>query len=215
MKKINKLIEPVALTQYRSQPTAIYDGPDFTTVKDDIRQKLLEEQGHLCAYCMARIKIGNMKVEHFAPQSLFPIQQLQYSNMLGCCKGNEGSPKPSHTCDTKKGNLILKYSPSISTHHIDSRVTYSGSGRILSRSEDFDSQLNTVLNLNQSRLKENRVAALEAVVADLGRKQGTRTKTEIQQYIAKYSSRDRNNKFHNYYGYILFDLQKRLKRAPQ
>lgn len=213
MKKINKLVEPQSLTRYRSQPGSEYDGQNFTPVKNDIRNQLLNEQGHLCAYCMTPIKFEKMKVEHFSSQDEFPDQQLQYTNMLGCCKGNEGSPEKNQTCDTRKGNSRLLYSPSNHAHNIESRFIFLSSGKIKSKEEDFDDQINKVLNLNYTRLKDNRVAALNAVLEDMSKKPGNRTKAEIYQYINKYSGRNSNNKFHPYFGFILYYLGKRYRVA--
>ena len=56
---IRKGSEPDSLIKYRKEKFAYYDGYEK---KDDIRKKLLEEQGYLCAYCMRRINIKNMKI---------------------------------------------------------------------------------------------------------------------------------------------------------
>lgn len=48
---IQKGEAPNSLIQYRKATNAYFDGCN----KDDIRDRLLEEQGHLCAYCMCRI----------------------------------------------------------------------------------------------------------------------------------------------------------------
>jgi hypothetical protein len=65
MRAIAKRAEPAELVRYRAVPGAVYDGGDFTLVKDAIRRALLAEQGHLCAYCMQRISAETMKVEHW------------------------------------------------------------------------------------------------------------------------------------------------------
>ncbi len=213
MKKINKKREPISLTQYKSQRGAKYDGQDFTPVKNDIRSQLLEEQGHLCAYCMMQIKSENMKVEHFFSQCEFPEKQLHYNNMLGCCKGNEGSPRHSQTCDTKKGNSRLLYSPSNKHHNIEKKLKFLRSGEIKGCEEEFNEQINKVLNLNYSRLKDNRKAALDAVLNDMSKRPGNRTKAEINKYIEKYNSRKRDNKFYPYYGFVLYFLYKKLRAA--
>lgn len=81
---IQKRQEPSSLTKYRKQKFAYYDGyPD----KDDIREQLLEEQGHLCAYCMRRIDKEHMKIEHWYPEDrLTDAERLEYRNMLGACE---------------------------------------------------------------------------------------------------------------------------------
>ncbi|TOH59280.1 TIGR02646 family protein [Vibrio parahaemolyticus] len=214
MKKINKLAEPKSLITYRQLPDARYDGPKFTPVKQDIRERLLKEQGHLCAYCMARIKINDMKVEHFSCRDKHPALQLTYSNLLGCCKGNEGQSRNQQTCDTRKGNNCLQYSPSILSHKIESRFSYTPRGKLFSSDLTFDQQINNVLNLNYTRLVDNRLAALDGALRELNRRPGTRTKAEIQRLINKYSAKDTQDRFKSYYGFVLSELVKRHRRAP-
>lgn len=130
MYQINKSKEPDSLTVYRAPPDAEYDGPNFTPVKDAIKTALLAEQGHVCAYCMQRIGKDKMKVEHWACQAEHPDEQLSYQNMLACCEGLEGQQGKFQTCDTKKGNQPLKYSPAQPQHQINDRVNYSSDGTI-------------------------------------------------------------------------------------
>ncbi|NBH33059.1 hypothetical protein D3Z58_05740 [Clostridiaceae bacterium] len=51
---IKKNAEPAKLLQYRHQPNGRFDDMD-ADVKEQLRESLLKEQGHLCAYCMRRI----------------------------------------------------------------------------------------------------------------------------------------------------------------
>ena len=81
---IQKGEAPNSLIQYRKATNAYFDGCN----KDDIRDRLLEEQGHLCADCMCRIYKDTMKIEHWYPENRLTDQEcLDYSNMLGCCPG--------------------------------------------------------------------------------------------------------------------------------
>ena len=83
MIKINKCIEPVELTKYKQQPNASYrdmhgapsgksnsDGTpiDVYTI---VLNRLIQEQGCICAYCMCRIPEKGKKatIEHIDPQS--------------------------------------------------------------------------------------------------------------------------------------------------
>lgn len=65
---INKNEEPKSLTEYRNQPGAVWDGENFTPIKDQIRLSLLREQRFLCCYCMSRIDEDTMKIEHWHSQ---------------------------------------------------------------------------------------------------------------------------------------------------
>lgn len=174
------------LTSYRAAGGE-YDGHNFTPVKDSIRLSLLQEQGHLCAYCMSRITIDNMKVEHWACQADNPIRQLDYSNLLGCCKGDEGERFVNQTCDSRKGNKSLKFNPSRLQDRINTIIVYSGQGRIYSTDKEFSVQVDTVLNLNKVRLVDNRLGVLQWVRSQLSCKTGKRrTKSEIRRLLGGY-----------------------------
>ena len=216
MRSIIKQIEPGELTEYRLKPDATYeDAPG--KVKDAIRAQLLSEQGHLCAYCMDRLHAGDMKIEHWQSQAKnkYPERQLDYKNMLACCKGGElkGSGMEGHTCDTRKGDLDLKYSPAVAAHKIESRIRFPGNGSIESDEPDFNKQLENVLNLNYARLVENRKAVLKNIQDILGQKTGRRTKTEIGNFINRFSTPNGKDELPPYTGVILYDLNKRHKRA--
>jgi len=166
MKQINKIAEPPSLVQHRAKQPAFYDGLTLQ-VKDELRQSLLSEQGHICCYCMKRIpekieKDGlvsyDMKVEHFQCQENHPLLQLTYSNLFGACTGNEGKPKKLQTCDTKKGNGKLNINLTSNAPNCETLFKYNPDGEISSidNNEQVNTQLNDVLNLNMQTLKDGR-----------------------------------------------------------
>jgi uncharacterized protein (TIGR02646 family) len=212
MRSIRKNQEPIELTRYRSQPDAHYDGPMFTPVKDKVRKRLLLDQGHLCAYCMQRIHEATMKVEHWHCRDLYPNEDLQYVNLLGCCPGNEGQERRNQTCDTRKGNRDLQYNPANPSHDIESHVRYHGDGRIEATDVVFDTEINNVLNLNYSRLVDNRKAVVDAVITKLGNRPGPRSTREINQVRNEWTRLDTNGKLPEYCGVALYLLDKRLRR---
>ena len=61
--------------EYRHQINARFDDMD-PDVKIQLRESLLKEQGHLCAYCMKRIiDAKDTKIEHFEART--PENELQ------------------------------------------------------------------------------------------------------------------------------------------
>ena len=84
MRYIEKREEPDSLTRYKQNANAYFDGYGQ---KDDIRKKLLQEQGCLCGYCMRRISdYSKVKIEHIVPQSRLKDNEreaLNYKSMLG------------------------------------------------------------------------------------------------------------------------------------
>jgi len=164
MRSITKGAEPPSLTQHRCTAHADYDN---YSDKDTLRQHLVAEQRGLCCYCMSRIQAdpAHMKIEHWHCQENYPLEQLNYGNLLGSCLGGEGQPRKKQTCDTRKGNQDLQWNPAAPAHHIETRVRYKLDGTIKSDDDSFDTQLNDVLNLNLQVLKNNRKGVLDAVLA--------------------------------------------------
>ncbi|MFS7385172.1 retron system putative HNH endonuclease [Rahnella inusitata] len=209
MREIKKRPEPRELTQYRSNG-GHYNGPNFTPVKNAIRESLLREQGYLCAYCMARITLENMKVEHWACQANNSQLQLTYSNLLGCCMGGEGEKLENQTCDSRKGNKILKFNPSRAQDRITTLIKYNGQGKIYSTDEEFSTQINTVLNLNKIRLVENRSHILKSLRSELESKGRTCTRSEIRRLFDRNMALNSSGHLKAYCGLIEYYLSPRL-----
>lgn len=123
---IQKKSEPKRFLEYRYQPNARFDDMD-SDVKVQLREALLKEQGHLCAYCMCRIQgTGDVKIEHLTART--PENELEYHNLLAVCRGGEGGVAAARSCDTKKENRPMFISP---LNKADmNRIYYSTNGEI-------------------------------------------------------------------------------------
>ena len=168
MRTIRKGSEPATLTQHRKQPHADYDN---YADKAALRQALVAEQRGLCCYCQSRIRgtPENMKIEHWQCQARHSGRQLDFGNLLGACLGGHGRPEREQHCDTRKGNDDLCFSVCDLAHPIERQIKFLGDGRIQSDDDAIDTELNRVLNLNQSRLVRNRKAVLDAFKQRLGK----------------------------------------------
>ena len=210
---IKKGKEPESLMKYRKEKFAYYDGYPY---KDDIREKLLEEQGHLCAYCMQRIDKEHMKIEHWYPEDkLTDVERLDYQNMLGVCIGHiDGTKEKDDICDTHKKNEIITVNPQdkITVNQIKYKTAtgeiYSDNPEIL---EDLDRTLN--LNCDKHLLKENRKAVLTSMIKELGKLQqkGIWSKKVLETMKSQYENTDLNGKKKEYAGIVLWYLEKKLK----
>ncbi len=165
MKQITKNQEPRSLVQHRAQRGSYGSLP--TKTKEELRDSLLTEQGHICCYCMKRIpqklnseeiekNFPSSKIEHVKCQIINSGQDLTYQNLLLACNGNHGSPKIMQTCDTHKGEMDLSFNPADTRRNIESLIRYSASGEIFSDDETIDNELNTILNLNTKDLRDIR-----------------------------------------------------------
>lgn len=181
--------------------------------KNDIKTILLEEQNYKCAYCMSKINLDNSTVEHYIPRngpngdiSL----SLDYRNLFAVCNTTRGLPKSEQTCDVSKGKRLLHIDPRIQAN-IDT-INYDRSGCIRSSYNsgvnNFDDDINQILNLNSVQLVMNRQNAYQTLLNRMSKKKDTTwKKTFIQKYIDELSKSDNKTP---YSGYLIFMLKKHL-----
>ncbi|HAV4493300.1 TPA: TIGR02646 family protein [Acinetobacter baumannii] len=205
--------EPSSLTSYRQQPDAKYDGPLFTPVKSDIREALVISQGYLCAYCMQRISNdrSTTKIEHWQCQHTYSQRQLDFTNMFAVC---QGTTQDQLHCDSSKGKQKITIDPASRSQLVESYIRYTNSGEIYVQDNDLlNNELNKILNLNHSRIKNNRQAVLKAVTTQLSKYRGTVSKSELQGLLSKWSSIDAENKKIPYSAVAIFYLKNKLLKA--
>ena len=224
MKKIYKTVEPQSLANYRSSintksledKNIFNDYPNKTksgcieNESFNLRKQLLDEQGHLCCYCMSRINCKNSKVEHFKSQKNYRDLQLDYQNLFLSCKGGEGSTFSNQFCDTKKGESELNYINLLS--NIENNILYEKKGakeiRICSSDENINKEIDEVLNLNCSILSKNRREQYDYIIRKL--KQENFTTSSIKKIIEYYKIKH-NDKFEPFNQMIIFFLNKKLQ----
>jgi uncharacterized protein (TIGR02646 family) len=193
MRSINKGLEPNSLTQHRCSCSQHSNFENYSE-KKELRKALISEQQGLCCYCMGRISASSnsMKIEHWHCQANHPDEQLDYRNLLGACRGGEGQPMNKQHCDTKKGNLELKWNPADPQHTIEAHIAYGMDGTISSGDSDFNRQIDEVLNLNLDIFKNRRKGVLDGVLKWWKLKKqklhAPVPKKQIQNQIDKYNS---------------------------
>lgn len=100
MKKVRKGECPPSLSAYAAEhPQATWKemrGRGRESVYYDIKERLLRDQRHLCAYCEGAIgQADNFQVEHFHPKSVDADgrnRHLDWNNLLGVCNGGATPP---------------------------------------------------------------------------------------------------------------------------
>ncbi len=215
MINISKYSQPGTLIKYKSTSKAKFDGPGFTETKKEIRTNLLKEQGFLCAYCMVSLEDDPLKtkIEHWHSQKKYSSEDLVYKNMLAVCLGNSNSE--TH-CDTAKskydliGKRDLHFNPSNPQHDMNHLVRYLANGEIKG-DEDFTEDIE-VLNLNASRLKNDRAKIWEAVTQGLATKDGDRNKIQLQKILDQWKDKS-GGRLKAYCGVAIYYLNRRLERA--
>lgn len=210
MRRISKGNEPTSLTEHRCNPPATYDNYGY---KDALRESLVAEQRGLCCYCLSPIHATNnsMKIEHWHCQSKYPNEQLDYRNLLGSCKGNEGSAFDAQHCDTRKGDADIKWNPANPDHPVEQFVFFEN-GRVKSRDPEFDKQINEVLNLNVAFLVNERKAVLDSLAKALPR-QGTWSRTTLERLLRDWNGDSNTSELAPYCQVVVYWIRKRLGRA--
>lgn len=163
MRAITKGQEPRSLVEHRTNANSDYGN---YADKDGLRAALVRDQRGLCCYCMTRVEATGtgMKIEHWRCQSRNADLELQYSNLLAACLGGHGQPEALQHCDTRKGEQNLKFNPAKAAHFIEQRIRFELDGTIASSDDEFNTQLNHVLNLNLPVLKNRRESVLTAIM---------------------------------------------------
>ena len=196
---IKKGASPRSLVAFQQREGASYDSADFP--REDVYRALLEEQGGLCAYCMSRITLENIHIEHWIPQNgeFYADKYSQgdcdrlaidYRNMLGVCPGGKGRVYKHTTCDCHRGNARITVDPQ-QQWMVDS-LQYGRDGAITSTIGAIEKDISAALHLNEETLTANRQRAWKACKDAMERrhKTGTWTKAMISKQIARYERRD-------------------------
>lgn len=134
-------------------------------LKEEVRDCLMKEQGHICAYCMRSIPdkrvntptISDVSIEHWIARNSLENSNIrgsgmgvEYTNLLAVCSGGRvprGSKQGNElTCDAKRGNMKLTVNP------LDpatlSSIYYKQNGEIAATDPAIEKDLTQTLNLN-------------------------------------------------------------------
>jgi uncharacterized protein (TIGR02646 family) len=241
VERIEKLPESPGLLRYKmavreNTNPDIYPGTydDFKGFEnkaafDELREQLIKENKYVCAYCGQAIrsafsqhKSPMMKVEHFLPQSKYPKFELEYTNLLGCCLGNQTEPdkKAENHCDSKKKEEELKAikNPAVDTAW-NQWIIYISFPQVeevvLAVDEncpfrdDLDSDVNKTLHLNERNLKRKRFQAIKNYVEKrLGDKASTE---EFSDLLNQYRAHPTH---HPPFPHLIYwELQRRIAKA--
>lgn len=125
-------------------------------IKAVVLESLMEEQGHLCAYCMRKIplKKGNptATIEHLNPQNAAAEEEkLNYRNMLAVCPGNRNATDNKHkSCDAFRGSLpVSKQDMIVNPLNASTlrEIKYKGNGIIYSDNKEIILSLSGMLKI--------------------------------------------------------------------
>ncbi len=124
--------------------------------------------------------------------------------MVICCAGNINGQ--AH-CDKSQGSSDVII-PMFNIQLQNSIAYGSYSGEISSSNTGWDAQIKTLLNLNNSFLKINRIEALKGIRQILEKKKWT--SAQIQEKLKEWTNYD-NGKLKPYCGVVIWYLRKKLR----
>jgi uncharacterized protein (TIGR02646 family) len=89
---IRKGPEPAELARWKRENAGLPHAASFDAIdgpaKAQMRDQMMHEQGHLCAYTMAPIcRPESCHIEHIQPRSHHPERQTDYTNIVLCVPG--------------------------------------------------------------------------------------------------------------------------------
>lgn len=133
-----------------------------------------------------------MKIEHRVAQSMDEARDLEWSNLLGACRGELSSPSGRGAnvlhCDSSKGDQAIDIDPTNATHI--ACLFYEPGGTLRSSRPNHQDEINGVLNLNVLPLRERRTRVLAVVQLELNKRFGARTlpKVQVKRLLELYRS---------------------------
>lgn len=198
--------EPQSWIDYRKTPGVAY------SPSPDLRISLLEEQGHICAFCMRRIPVQDhavkehSKIAHLLSRTNHESKQLHYNNMVLSCPGNiDGNPH----CDNAQGSTDITI-PIFSSKFQNSINYSSKDGKIQSNNNEWDHQICDVLRLNNKLLMSNRTQTLDGVIQVLNSRSWS--ERELKRQLEKWENNDKSGKKHPFCGIVIWYLKKKLDK---
>ena len=137
-----------------------YDDIRQAQEKKILKEALMSEQKKVCCYCCTRLRIEQMHIEHFRPQSTYPDLSLEYDNLLASCQGEKQLGKNCGHAKKNQFDETLMISPL--EEGCEQHFVYQWDGTVESASmEDKVAKYTIdVLALNERRLCKARETAI-------------------------------------------------------
>ncbi|BAZ08660.1 hypothetical protein NIES4071_04650 [Calothrix sp. NIES-4071] len=210
MKHIQKNQEPRSLTEWNQKLGGkIRDWKSFNkSVKSDVYESLLKEQGFICAYCSRPITRQICHIEHFRPKSVYKELTFEYTNLIASCQGeDEKKPRTPVHCGHKKHAwfdeelMVSPLDPKCETY-----FKYSGSGEIIAVDGEKQAAAKTTINklaLDIDKLRRLRRTAIDTTLQII---EGV-DDAEIQQLIQGYQKPDNTGRLTPFCDVIVYTLQ--------
>jgi uncharacterized protein (TIGR02646 family) len=161
--------------------------------KNDLKIRLLEEQGYICCYCNRSLENNHHTIiEHYYPKGRAEHRHnvFDYDNLLVCCDGGEREvvkPRKTH-CGLKKGDVVPEaWFVSPFNPNCETAFTFNEQGKISAQDENARRTI-ALLGLDAPSLEKLREAAINTYIFDI-LEDHLDTESEIKRLLEKQNGR--------------------------
>ncbi|WP_135290450.1 hypothetical protein [Pseudomonas kairouanensis] len=176
MKSIKKGAEPRALIEWRREnrdtPHNLFYGKGSSFPSEAVRQALLKEQFHLCAYTLRRLPTVadcraedqgtqfSCHIEHVLPQKHHKAESIAYSNLVACYPSSQTKVACGYGA-VEKADYDPARKPFVSplAANIEHQFSYSSDGYVEGLTPEASTTID-VLKLNHPTLVNDRAAVI-------------------------------------------------------
>lgn len=176
MRSIRKGAEPRALIEWRREnrdtPQNLFYGKDSSFPSEAVRQALLKEQLHLCAYTLRRLPTAvecqakghgtqfSCHIEHVLPQKYHKADSIVYANMVACYPSSQTKVACGYGA-VEKDDYDTARRPFVSplAANVERQFRYSSDGYVEGLTPEACTTIE-VLKLNHPTLVNDRAAVI-------------------------------------------------------
>lgn len=164
MRRIAKTNAPPELVKWVAENRELNHGySDLlgTDAHRKLKEKLLSEQGSLCAYTGRGIDVDSCHIEHLKPQTLCAEwEDVEYRNVVACFPADGGDTAHGYGAPVKGGWWVEREFISPLSEECERRFVFSWSGHIRANPEAHHAALTTIakLGLDNEGLRDLRHA---------------------------------------------------------
>ena len=125
--------------------------------------------------------------------------------------GGTGKPRRDQHCDTRKGDDDISFNPADPDRDVEKLFKFSGSGRIEANDPQLQSEIDNILNLNHSRLVNNRKAVIDSFIQVLQSQKARNV--DFPKYLATWEGKD-GGQLEPFCQVVVYYLRKKIAKMP-
>ncbi|PTY37597.1 TIGR02646 family protein [Saccharospirillum sp. MSK14-1] len=205
MRRITKTHPPRRLTEWRDENSKVnhaYGDLQGTEAFHDLKSKLLQEQGWLCAYTGRLIDAGSSHVEHIKPQcKCAEWEDVEYRNVVACFPADGGDLSHGYGAPVKANWWDRQRFVSPLSVDCERRFRFVWSGHIRPNPDGQEDATETikVLGLDEKTLRQLRKSRIDGFFGFGSRTQNRPLSiNEARVALANIESHDSNGRLQEF-----------------